>query len=105
MSPRVGGAGRRLLGGRTRAGLLGRAAQGQLVHRLLLPQSLPGTHHGCKHLVLVLQHGMHCVLVEQPVVLSRACLLYTSDAADEEDSVDLGGCRVIKKKKRKKNEI
>ena len=27
------------------------------------------------------------------------CLLYTSDAADEEDSVDLGGCRLIKKKK------
>eukprot|EP00656_Telonema_subtile_P027418 TRINITY_DN29506_c0_g1_i1.p1 TRINITY_DN29506_c0_g1~~TRINITY_DN29506_c0_g1_i1.p1 ORF type:complete len:121 (+),score=5.15 TRINITY_DN29506_c0_g1_i1:437-799(+) len=26
------------------------------------------------------------------------CLLYTSDAADEEDSVDLGGRRVIKKK-------
>src|SRR5664280_2350365 len=23
------------------------------------------------------------------------CLLYTSDAADEEDSVDLGGCRII----------
>eukprot|EP00658_Telonema_sp_P-2_P034669 TRINITY_DN2529_c0_g1_i1.p1 TRINITY_DN2529_c0_g1~~TRINITY_DN2529_c0_g1_i1.p1 ORF type:complete len:107 (-),score=17.68 TRINITY_DN2529_c0_g1_i1:101-421(-) len=31
------------------------------------------------------------------------CLLYTSDAADEEDSVDLGGRRIIKKKK--KNEI
>ena len=30
------------------------------------------------------------------------CLLYTSDAADEEDSVDLGGRRIIKKKKRKK---
>src|SRR5664279_5824413 len=29
----------------------------------------------------------------------RACLLYTSDAADEEDSVDLGGRRIIKKKK------
>ena len=29
------------------------------------------------------------------------CLLYTSDAADEEDSVDLGGGRLIKKKKRK----
>ena len=28
------------------------------------------------------------------------CLLYTSDAADEEDSVDLGGRRIIKKKKR-----
>eukprot|EP00656_Telonema_subtile_P029641 TRINITY_DN3272_c0_g1_i1.p1 TRINITY_DN3272_c0_g1~~TRINITY_DN3272_c0_g1_i1.p1 ORF type:complete len:141 (+),score=41.62 TRINITY_DN3272_c0_g1_i1:96-518(+) len=30
----------------------------------------------------------------------RTCLLYTSDAADEEDSVDLGGRRVIKKKNR-----
>eukprot|EP00658_Telonema_sp_P-2_P047260 TRINITY_DN3587_c0_g1_i1.p1 TRINITY_DN3587_c0_g1~~TRINITY_DN3587_c0_g1_i1.p1 ORF type:complete len:703 (+),score=197.04 TRINITY_DN3587_c0_g1_i1:184-2292(+) len=29
------------------------------------------------------------------------CLLYTSDAADEEDSVDLGGRRIIKKKKYK----
>ena len=26
----------------------------------------------------------------------KTCLLYTSDAADEEDSVDLGGRRVIK---------
>ena len=26
-----------------------------------------------------------------------ACLLYTSDAADEEDSVYLGGRRIIKK--------
>eukprot|EP00658_Telonema_sp_P-2_P060261 TRINITY_DN49215_c0_g1_i2.p1 TRINITY_DN49215_c0_g1~~TRINITY_DN49215_c0_g1_i2.p1 ORF type:complete len:422 (+),score=105.62 TRINITY_DN49215_c0_g1_i2:199-1464(+) len=30
----------------------------------------------------------------------RTCLLYTSDAADEEDSVDLGGRRIIKKKKK-----
>src|SRR5665648_155760 len=29
----------------------------------------------------------------------EVCLLYTSDAADEEDSVDLGGRRIIKKKK------
>ena len=28
------------------------------------------------------------------------CLLYTSDAADEEDSVDLGGRHSIKKKKK-----
>ena len=28
------------------------------------------------------------------------CLLYTSDAADEEDSVDLSSRRIIKKKKR-----
>ena len=27
-----------------------------------------------------------------------ACLLYTSDAADERSSVDLGGRRIIKKK-------
>ena len=30
------------------------------------------------------------------------CLLYTSDAADEEDSVDFGGRPIIKKKKRRK---
>eukprot|EP00828_Plagiopyla_frontata_P048667 TRINITY_DN940_c0_g1_i3.p1 TRINITY_DN940_c0_g1~~TRINITY_DN940_c0_g1_i3.p1 ORF type:complete len:306 (-),score=57.26 TRINITY_DN940_c0_g1_i3:43-825(-) len=33
--------------------------------------------------------------------LLNSCLLYTSDAADEEDSVDLGGRRTIKKKKKK----
>ena len=32
------------------------------------------------------------------------CLLYTSDAADEEDSVDLGGPRNIKKKNNNKRE-
>src|SRR5665648_667494 len=32
-------------------------------------------------------------------LLDKVCLLYTSDAADEEDSVDLGGRRIIKKKK------
>src|SRR5678816_58286 len=30
------------------------------------------------------------------------CLLYTSDAADERSSVDLGGRRIIKKKKKRK---
>eukprot|EP00658_Telonema_sp_P-2_P043590 TRINITY_DN31515_c0_g1_i1.p1 TRINITY_DN31515_c0_g1~~TRINITY_DN31515_c0_g1_i1.p1 ORF type:complete len:257 (-),score=37.33 TRINITY_DN31515_c0_g1_i1:7-777(-) len=35
------------------------------------------------------------------VTTCNNCLLYTSDAADEEDSVDLGGRRVIKKKKSK----
>ena len=35
----------------------------------------------------------------QTILLSElvTCLLYTSDAADEEDSVDLGGRRIIKK--------
>eukprot|EP00658_Telonema_sp_P-2_P072382 TRINITY_DN61521_c0_g1_i1.p1 TRINITY_DN61521_c0_g1~~TRINITY_DN61521_c0_g1_i1.p1 ORF type:complete len:125 (+),score=29.41 TRINITY_DN61521_c0_g1_i1:166-540(+) len=37
----------------------------------------------------------------EPLGLSDGgCLLYTSDAADEEDSVDLGGRRIIKKKKK-----
>ena len=31
-----------------------------------------------------------------------SCLLYTSDAADERSSVDLGGRRIIKKTKREK---
>src|SRR5678815_6198950 len=30
----------------------------------------------------------------------QSCLLYTSDAADERSSVDLGGRRIIKKKKK-----
>ena len=42
-------------------------------------------------------HGtaMGCIIDGCP----PGCLLYTSDAADEEDSVDLGGRRIIKKKK------
>ena len=32
--------------------------------------------------------------------MNVACLLYTSDAADERSSVDLGGRRIIKKKKK-----
>ena len=34
-----------------------------------------------------------------PFAKAKACLLYTSDAADERSSVDLGGRRIIKKKK------
>src|SRR5678815_394833 len=33
--------------------------------------------------------------------MRHPCLLYTSDAADERSSVDLGGRRIIKKKKKK----
>eukprot|EP00658_Telonema_sp_P-2_P028742 TRINITY_DN21978_c0_g1_i2.p1 TRINITY_DN21978_c0_g1~~TRINITY_DN21978_c0_g1_i2.p1 ORF type:complete len:161 (-),score=25.87 TRINITY_DN21978_c0_g1_i2:58-540(-) len=52
----------------------------------------------------VLQQGpieQVCALTDEALDLSTGCLLYTSDAADEEDSVDLGGRRIIKKKKRK----
>ena len=34
---------------------------------------------------------------------AASCLLYTSDAADERSSVDLGGRRIIKKKKKLSN--
>ena len=38
--------------------------------------------------------------IPTPVVTTpNPCLLYTSDAADERSSVDLGGRRIIKKKK------
>ena len=36
-------------------------------------------------------------------IRERTCLLYTSDAADERSSVDLGGRRIIKKKKKRDN--
>ena len=44
----------------------------------------------------------HQFEVLEIVVADRSvvCLLYTSDAADERSSVDLGGRRIIKKKKR-----
>ena len=35
----------------------------------------------------------------------RLCLLYTSDAADDLLCVDLGGRRIIKKKKKKYNKL
>ena len=39
------------------------------------------------------------------VVKNKSCLLYTSDAADERSSVDLGGRRIIKKKNKSKTSI
>ena len=43
------------------------------------------------------------VQIRNDTAVSVFCLLYTSDAADEEDSVDLGGRRIIKKKKNERN--
>ena len=47
-------------------------------------------------MALALQEGVELVLQIGGV---GDCLLYTSDAADERSSVDLGGRRIIKKKK------
>ena len=40
------------------------------------------------------------IFVPEKAPAAKICLLYTSDAADERSSVDLGGRRIIKKKKR-----
>ena len=50
--------------------------------------------------------GVRFSASEKPLDLSArgqpmCCLLYTSDAADERSSVDLGGRRIIKKKKQR----
>ena len=39
------------------------------------------------------------LLAENDLDMFECCLLYTSDAADERSSVDLGGRRIIQKKK------
>ena len=53
--------------------------------------------------VLRLMEQMFQLLVMIPgfigVLIIYCCLLYTSDAADERSSVDLGGRRIIQKKK------
>eukprot|EP00657_Telonema_sp_P-1_P000474 TRINITY_DN1089_c0_g1_i3.p1 TRINITY_DN1089_c0_g1~~TRINITY_DN1089_c0_g1_i3.p1 ORF type:complete len:132 (+),score=27.86 TRINITY_DN1089_c0_g1_i3:190-585(+) len=50
------------------------------------------------------RHG-YCALnpAADPVLCVDTCLLYTSDAADDLLCVDLGGRRIIKKKKKNKN--
>ena len=47
-----------------------------------------------RHLVAPIREYVIGLLEANP----GACLLYTSDAADERSSVDLGGRRIIKKK-------
>ena len=43
-------------------------------------------------------HELRCHYCGRGYPPPTACLLYTSDAADERSSVDLGGRRIIKKK-------
>ena len=44
------------------------------------------------------QFRLSCGWTDKPLQFLQGCLLYTSDAADERSSVDLGGRRIIKKK-------
>ena len=56
----------------------------QIICFLPVEQTVPGIARTRRH--------------EKIFAIRRTCLLYTSDAADERSSVDLGGRRIIKKK-------
>ena len=67
--------------------------------------------HGFKHPYFALRNASRDfrlndieknVIVRHMFPLTPICLLYTSDAADEEDSGDIGGSRITKKKKKEK---
>ena len=58
----------------------------------------------CFVLAVVFEGWLRWVFVAGAAVLPYICLLYTSDAADERSSVDLGGRRIIKKKKLDKHQ-
>src|SRR5664279_6370389 len=58
-----------------------------------------GTAFNVKLVSPISSAGKYRVFVERSDLLFiqvEGCLLYTSDAADEEDSVDFGGRRIIK---------
>eukprot|EP00656_Telonema_subtile_P033066 TRINITY_DN3647_c0_g1_i2.p1 TRINITY_DN3647_c0_g1~~TRINITY_DN3647_c0_g1_i2.p1 ORF type:complete len:1038 (+),score=285.07 TRINITY_DN3647_c0_g1_i2:127-3240(+) len=57
-----------------------------------------GLYRSCESLYC-LQMAKCCSMKQARWAQCGNCLLYTSDAADEEDSGDLGGRRIIKKKK------
>ena len=60
---------------------------------------LPGRDDRVPRLAGTADRLNRCVINDQASPRPWACLLYTSDAADERSSVDLGGRRIIKKKK------
>ena len=68
---------------------LGDVYKRQPRHVARVRRSGPGERRGCR------DGG---VPGEREPLALDACLLYTSDAADERSSVDLGGRRIIKKK-------
>ena len=50
---------------------------------------------------LAFPNGINISPIDGKLYVCESCLLYTSDAADERSSVDLGGRRIIKKKQSK----
>ena len=51
----------------------------------------------CQANIVNVHHRLQGYFVVEKRILNMDCLLYTSDAADERSSVDLGGRRIIKK--------
>ena len=66
------------------------------VYKRQAPHGLDPDHPGREHDRDRESQGKHPLAL---AVQEEDCLLYTSDAADERSSVDLGGRRIIKKKK------
>ena len=68
-------------------------------------QPWPGRVDPCKKIEILSSRCFHAEMSSGDVPTSPTepypCLLYTSDAADERSSVDLGGRRIIKKKNRR----
>ena len=78
---------------------LGDVYKRQTDHTALFEEVHDPPRPGEADLELALQHAGAAQLAANDEVHRLAhCLLYTSDAADERSSVDLGGRRIIKKK-------
>ena len=69
---------------------------GDVYKRQVVECAFVGPAAGIPLQYAVVERAVRC----PATALSRVCLLYTSDAADERSSVDLGGRRIIKKKSR-----
>src|SRR5678810_1192139 len=86
--------------------LIGDGGQGQYIKNSAIHNTYSRcvTVHGTNYLSVennVTYNNIgHCFFLEDGVEHgNQFCLLYTSDAADERSSVDLGGRRIIKKKR------
>ena len=80
---------------------LGDVYKRQVLNDLLVIQNIPfysNTYSDHKIYVNNQINGAYDVYIAS----ENTCLLYTSDAADERSSVDLGGRRIIKKKKNRR---
>ena len=62
--------------------------------RKLVPRDIATRHHLLPLDFDAANHRLTVAIAD----IDNICLLYTSDAADERSSVDLGGRRIIKKK-------